>query len=248
MKEFSALTQEKLKYYVYILKDPMDYEVFYVGKGIGNRIFSHVNDALETSVVTDKLEHIRAIHSRKDEVLYYIHRHGMTESEALLVEAALIDVFGLEDLKNEVRGHHTQFGPASAQELEIRYAAQPIVIDDPVFLGFCTRYDPELTSSEELFHDTSYCWKVVPKKHPAKYAFAVHKMIIREVYEIEEWLRDPMNHRWYFTGQVAPDDIRGKYMYKDISSYIVGTTICKKGKRTGQVIPTVNQNLKWVNC
>lgn len=247
MDSFSQLTQEALGYYVYLLKTPQD-TVFYVGKGTGNRVYAHVNDALESPVSTDKLDLIRQIHKDGGEVKHLIHRHGMTEDQAFEVEAALIDVYHLDELKNAVSGHGKDRGPSSDRELEIRYAAQPVIIEDPVFLGFCIRYDPELTTAEELFHDTSYCWKVVPKKHPAKYAFAVHRMIIREVYEIEEWLRDPMNKRWYFTGKVAEEDIRGKYMYKDISNYIVGTTICKKGKRKGQVIPTVNQNLKWVNC
>ena len=30
--------------YVYILSDPSDNEIFYVGKGRGNRVFSHLTD------------------------------------------------------------------------------------------------------------------------------------------------------------------------------------------------------------
>ena len=59
MKEFSQLTIEKLGYYVYTLTDPFDGFVFYVGKGQGNRVFAHVNDALETETSSDKLDRIR---------------------------------------------------------------------------------------------------------------------------------------------------------------------------------------------
>ena len=36
---FSQKTQEELKSYVYILIDPRDNKIFYVGKGYGNRVF-----------------------------------------------------------------------------------------------------------------------------------------------------------------------------------------------------------------
>lgn len=38
---FSQSVIEKLKYYVYLLQDPRDNSVFYVGKGVGNRVFQH---------------------------------------------------------------------------------------------------------------------------------------------------------------------------------------------------------------
>ena len=33
-------------YYVYRLVDPRDNSTFYVGKGVGNRVFTHVADAV----------------------------------------------------------------------------------------------------------------------------------------------------------------------------------------------------------
>ena len=70
-------------------------------------------------------------------------------------------------------------------------------------------------------------------------------MIIREVYEIEGWEFASKHHRYFFNGHIAPKEIRDKYLYKDISKYIVQQKISKK---TGKLINTVNQNLKWVNC
>ena len=46
--EFSQSVKEQLKYYVYALKDPRSLskiDFFYVGKGIGNRVFNHLEDA-----------------------------------------------------------------------------------------------------------------------------------------------------------------------------------------------------------
>ena len=38
---FSPYVQERLGYYVYLLSEPPDGRIFYVGKGKGNRVFSH---------------------------------------------------------------------------------------------------------------------------------------------------------------------------------------------------------------
>lgn len=37
----SPYVAEQLGWYVYLLRDPRDAEVFYVGKGRGNRVFAH---------------------------------------------------------------------------------------------------------------------------------------------------------------------------------------------------------------
>ena len=43
VQSFSAGVDEKIGNYVYRLIDPRNGETFYVGKGKGNRIFSHAN-------------------------------------------------------------------------------------------------------------------------------------------------------------------------------------------------------------
>jgi len=58
---FDDLTIENIQYYVYLLKDPRNREVFYVGKGCANRIFQHLHDTLESEVKSDKLDRLRDI-------------------------------------------------------------------------------------------------------------------------------------------------------------------------------------------
>ncbi len=45
---FSPYVSEQLQSYVYVLRDPRDDVVFYVGKGVGNRVFAHTQAASYT--------------------------------------------------------------------------------------------------------------------------------------------------------------------------------------------------------
>lgn len=42
LKKFDKLIKNKLKNYVYVYIDPFDDKPFYIGKGTGNRCFSHL--------------------------------------------------------------------------------------------------------------------------------------------------------------------------------------------------------------
>jgi len=101
MIQFSQAVIDKIGYYVYLLRDPRNGQIFYVGKGNGNRVFAHVNAAINNSKETDKLERIRKIRESGREVHYDILRHGLTEKEAFEVEATMIDYINPSKLTNE---------------------------------------------------------------------------------------------------------------------------------------------------
>ena len=79
MTEFSQAVCEKIGYYVYILKDPSTSTIFYVGKGIGSRVFQHIAGALTSPAISDKLNLIKEIHNAGFEIEHYILRHGLTQ-------------------------------------------------------------------------------------------------------------------------------------------------------------------------
>ncbi len=135
LREFSQSTlsilqeNEKNKYYVYCLVDPRDNEVFYVGKGTGNRVFDHEKYALgqinkeklfskkeldnndRKSFLSDKnlkVLKIQDIFKEEKEVKRIIINFGLTEKEALASEATLINFFKIvksKELTNKLSGH-----------------------------------------------------------------------------------------------------------------------------------------------
>ena len=107
IQEFPVSVIEKLDYYVYLLIEPESNQVFYVGKGYGNRVFAHINASITDEMPGDKLDRIRLIISKGFEVLHRIHRHGLTEKEAFEVEASLIDFIGLSGLANQMQGYNS---------------------------------------------------------------------------------------------------------------------------------------------
>ena len=73
---FSQAVIENLQYYVYFLLDPRGDNVFYIGKGIGNRVFNHMEGAIEDRIESEKLDTIRDIINSGYKVKHYILRHG----------------------------------------------------------------------------------------------------------------------------------------------------------------------------
>ena len=99
---FSQSVIEKIQSYVYFLVDPRSNEVFYVGKGKGNRVFAHANNAkiFEGDAASQKIALIKEIHASGNEVETFILRHGISsEASAYITEAALIDLLYLLDPK-----------------------------------------------------------------------------------------------------------------------------------------------------
>ena len=226
---FSAHVVEQIGWYVYALRNPIDGRVFYVGKGKGNRVFAHAEHAQSDThtVMSQKLGVINSIHEAGKEVDTFIIRHGLaTEKLAYEIEASVIDTLRLLDpdldndwfgLTNLVLGHQASTrGLASTEVVASLYdAPQAADITVPALLIKIPGLWTPTMSSDALYEATRQWWKIGPKRHKAKYAFAVNHGVIREAYQIDrwepgwhkgdEWLTEHQPgppHRWRFTGHV----------------------------------------------
>jgi uncharacterized protein len=243
MNMFPPEVIEHIGSYVYLYVDPRDGVIFYVGKGNGNRAFSHLNDGSE-SVKVGKIAEIRAAgFEPRIEIL----RHGLSDDEAAIVEASVIDTLGIGSLTNVVRGYDAKgCGRELASDVLVNLAAPPAGCVDPLLLFTLNRlYLQSRMSDAALYEATRGKWQVGRRREAAKYACAVYQGVIRETYEILRWQlagTDPYStrhdieydrkDRWEFVGQLAPDEVRARYNRHSVRG-ILGRT---------------QKPFKYVNC
>lgn len=222
MKEFSQSVCEKIGYYVYVLKDPRDSKIFYIGKGVGNRVFRHVFGVLDNSNETDKLNLIREIINDDLEVQHYILRHSLTSEQALEIESACIDLLGLHNLTNSVKGHNSwERGLKTVNEVIQYYDAKIVTISEPAIIITINKYYKRFMSEEDLYNITRISWRLANRRiKTIKYGIASYRGIVREVYEIDGWFKTEDGKRWCFTGKIAEENIRNKYLNQSLENYI----------------------------
>lgn len=217
---FSLYVQERLAYYVYLLSDPRDGRIFYVGKGKGNRVFAHAKDALDDEHVTDKLELIRDIRKAGLKVGYELLRFAMTDRTAFDVEAAAIQLLGLDGLTNLVAGKHAAVTGRMTVDVAISLFDAPPApeITEPTLLIKIPKLWYPSISAQELYESTTGWWAIKnsTRRNNARYAFCVVNSVIREVYRINNWCprqegdrgwEDDIGKkpRWGFNGYIAEE-------------------------------------------
>lgn len=225
-----AAVSERLGYYVYLYVDPRNDRPFYVGKGKGKRVLSHLSAEGESR----KVQTIRELKALGLSPRLDILAHALpSEETAFRIEAAVIDLLHLDNLANLVSGWNSiQFGRLPLEELIFYYAAEPVEIVDPALLIRINRLYRRGMSPKDLYDATRGRWKLGPRRERARIALAVFNGVVREVYNIDQWhaagetSKDSAIHtgpgtpgRWEFTGAVSPEAIRSKYHGRSVLRY-----------------------------
>jgi hypothetical protein len=223
IESFPAEVVRTLKTYVYRLIDPRNGETFYVGKGQGDRVFSHIRgeQKLEGDELDNKLKRVREIRLAGFEVAHVIHRHGMDDKTAFEVEAALIDAY--PGLTNIVAGVGVNdFGAMHAKEIIRRYSADPAVFRHKALLISVNRS----ASETSLYDATRYAWKISESKaKQAEVILATLQGLIVGAFIADNWLhatganfpgREDVPGRLGFVGREAPADFKELYVGKRV--------------------------------
>lgn len=87
-----------MKYYVYLYKDPVNNQPFYIGKGSGNRYLDHLNKPYQSvKRCQDKIKSIKA--KGLEPVIEFVKKE-LTEQDAYHLEDSLIREYGRKGIDN----------------------------------------------------------------------------------------------------------------------------------------------------
>jgi hypothetical protein len=120
-------------------------------------------------------------------------------------------------------------------------------ISEPALLIRISRLFSEEMSADELYEATRGVWRLGSDRDKVKLAMSVANGTVREVFEVQAWfpagtqeyLTRPKPEveipgRWEFSGRVAPETIRKKYLGCSVSDYL----------KQGGVNPVTYVNIK----
>lgn len=237
MNTFDVKAQKALGYYVYMLVNPNDGKPFYIGKGKGNRVFDHIQDAINNpNVTSDKFDTIREIGAER--VKHVILTHGLTETEAFRIEALFIDllIYVGFPLTNDDSGHHIkEIGIMTSDEIIRLYNAERLdkIGDDCVVININAQYN-RAEGTEAIYRATKEAWRIAKwrinsKSHPIRYVLSEYRGLIIDVFKVKEWYPVKRTYglkcakageqydAYGFDGDVAEESVRNLYINKSIA-------------------------------
>ncbi|MCX6696145.1 MAG: hypothetical protein NTV84_00990 [Methanoregula sp.] len=122
-------------------------------------------------------------------------------------------------------------GRITSKDLIAMVAAKPVTVDDKVILITINQLYRSNMTPLALYEATRGIWRMGPRREEAEYAMAVYQGVVREVFRIDEWFpsgtlpyktrdatwfKNCVPPRWEFSGEVAPQNIRDKYIDKSV--------------------------------
>jgi hypothetical protein len=222
---------KKVGYYIYALCEiEQDKRIpFYIGRGKNNRCLQHLVEDTDSI----KVQTIRKLIG-ENKFGIDILRHGISTLEtAKIVEATCIDLLGVGNLTNEVRGSGKEMGRMSIEEIdELMTDIKIDIASEHYGIAFMLNKTYKSGMSPlALFESTRGIWSKVPvKDKDIKFAYALYGDIVKEVYEIDQWVkagtqqyftRDfserDISERWEFVGKIADEKVRSIYRGKLIN-------------------------------
>lgn len=225
ISQFSIPTIEALRYYVYALVDPRDNKIFYIGKGLENRVFQHLECAINEDAISEKLDIIREIRREGLHIKHYIVRHGLDQDDAFTVESVLIDLLSysifsnIRSISNIVSGHHQwDKGIKTADEIEGLYACERLNIEDfahnILTININATYNIKNERHPNIYEATRKSWVLSEQKlNSIEYVLSEYRGVIRAIFKPTKWIKD--GKRFMFEGvEVAENEITKLYLNK----------------------------------
>ena len=197
-------TALRTDYYVYLFRNPIDNNIFYIGKGTDNRAEQLKNRNGKTTAVIEKIRKEFCEKQNKPiEDIIEILRENLDEETAKRIEGAAIDLIGIPPLTNLIGGLGTKkwkrkisiTGFGSGRTNEIREIIDPKedanITERAILIRINQLYRYGM-DADSLYDATRGVWVIGGRyeggrRDGAEYAFSVFEGIVMEVYKIKKW-------------------------------------------------------------
>lgn len=176
----------ELGHYVYVYYDTETGEPFYIGKGKGGRAEIHGQGGSHNTAVNDRI----AGENYSCDVLAW----GLEENVAFQVDAAAIDLIGIDNLLNENRGKGSRsFGRVSLETLKRALSAKNRPIEridhNIVFVSIRETYERYGNSPGALYNSTRGIWKLaLDRVEEYDYIAGTVNGVVLSMYQVGAWL------------------------------------------------------------
>jgi len=217
VRQFDRIQIDILGKYVYVLIDPRDKYVFYVGQGTGNRVFSHFNEAeskQNTSKNSSKINQILDIWKDDKNVDWTIVAHNLdtTSGMADMIESSIYDSLSISKNKktlNEVSPPKstliTNFELKKLKAIPVNPQVKfHRVFIFPVQKGYFKR--------GTIYEATRMAWYIKDEnqKFINSYAVGLRDLVSIGSFKIEKWIQskiDPKKHEFLSLNHPIPSQI-----------------------------------------
>lgn len=213
-RSFDLMQIEKLGTYVYALRDPRDGNIFYIGQGVDNRLFSHFEEAetvyKKEKTPSPKVARILDIWENGQSVDWFIVAHQLDASNVDSVESAALDAlrFSNVEVLNENKAPHSS---VLTQDDLLAISAPAINPENSFERVFIFSITNSLKEGKTPYEATRRGWKVSSKNQmtPA-YAVGLKDSVSVSSYEIHSWSKIEEGSKYSeFTGVEFPE-LKGK--------------------------------------
>ncbi len=258
--------EDRLGSYVYMLRDPRNGKVFYVGKagghdGQGNtRPDRHLNEtdkALKSRKrLSEKQQIINEIWKKnRDPVLAIVRRQLDSSGIAFEVEAALIEVLQLlkQAEGNKVSGHDSERGLLIGPEIDV-VGARPVNPKHEIDDVWLFNISKTVGRGKDPCDAVRGNW-AIGMPDSTGFAVGLVRGVSRVVCRIDRWLESEKRRsgritRKYFKGRQLDihSEIGGELLYRDFAkitsacgAWQLGRPVCVRFDGRGSADPTYNR-------
>ncbi|MGC2941827.1 MULTISPECIES: hypothetical protein [unclassified Brevibacterium] len=219
----SKTQSDLLGNYVYVYYDTETEEPFYIGRGRGNRVLSHAKSS-HNDLVRDRIE--------REKYDFDILAYGLDDETAKKVEAAAIDLIGIDNLLNKSRGSGaTKYGRVNVRTLLRSIASEDIteVHHNLIVVSIKQTYEQYGDDIQALHESTRGVWWGISseKADQAEYVVGVVEGRVVYVMTVAAWLPagsteyfvrgdNTVEGRIEFVGRTASEDIQDLYLGRRI--------------------------------